>query len=90
MPIHFSNPTCDVCGVRHAANHVEECRDQLVGLLVRVHEILEGSPELNMTNLDKNDAAKLNDAVCEAYDLLRDVPACADHDQKRVAKEANG
>lgn len=27
MPIHHSNPKCDRCGCRHAAEHTGECLD---------------------------------------------------------------
>lgn len=30
MPIHYSNPTCDICGERHADGHTAECRDCLL------------------------------------------------------------
>lgn len=90
MPIHHSSPQCDVCGTRHAADHVEECRDQLASILSQVREILNDSPELNMGNYsDDDDAAKLNDGVCGAFCLLEDVPA-AQRAAKAVRKRKEG
>ena len=90
MPIHHSNPQCNVCGGRHAADHVEECRDQLAAILSQVRSILSDSPELNMGNYSKDDAAKLNDGVCEAFCLLEDVPAAqtASPIPKRIGRES--
>ena len=34
--IHHSNPTCDVCGVRHAADHPIECRDALLAEVIEL------------------------------------------------------
>ena len=75
MPIHYSNPQCDVCGTRHAAGHVMECLDQLASLVAEVKAILEDAPELNMANLTDFEVAKLNDAASDAYSLLLSFPS---------------
>ncbi len=42
MPVHYSNPMCDKCGSRHAADHTEECRDILLSeVLALRHDVLE-------------------------------------------------
>ena len=38
MPIHHSNVMCAICGERHAADHLGECHEALIGLVERLED----------------------------------------------------
>lgn len=48
----------------------ERSKSKFDDLLCAIYEYADNSPELNMANVDMEDVAELNNAMCEIYILL--------------------